>query len=80
MYHFSILFLIELRACRDVRIDHQKIELFFALFLMNGTQQHAVGLHAHHGSRREVHDGDQRLSDELLRLIEGVNSAKITLF
>ena len=75
MYHFSILFLIELCACRDVRIHHQKIELFLALFLMDSGEKHAVALHAHHGSRRQVGDGDQRLSDELLRLIEGVNSA-----
>jgi len=56
--------------------NHQEIKPFLAPFLVERGKQHAVALHAHHGSGRQVRDGDQRLSDELLRLVECVDSAE----
>ena len=59
-----------------MRIHHQEVELLLSLFLMDRGEQHAVGLDSHHGSRWEVGDGDQCLSDELFGLIEGVDTAQ----
>ena len=60
---------IQLRAGGDVGIDHQKVELFLLAFLVDGAQQHAAGLDAHHGSGGQVGDGDAGLADKLLGLI-----------
>ena len=60
---------IELCACRNVRIHHQQMQLFFAVFVMHGGDEHTAGLDAHHGPGREVRDGDAGLAYQLLRLI-----------
>ena len=57
-------------------IDHQKIELFFLPFLVNGAQKHTAGVDAHHGPERQICDGDAGLSNQLLRLIKGVDAAE----
>ena len=59
-----------------MRIDHQEMELFLLAFLVDGADQHAAALDAHHGSGWQIHDGDAGLSDELFRLIIGVNTAQ----
>ena len=66
---------IQLRASRDVVIHHQKMELLLAVFLVHRGQKHAAGVDAHHGSRREIRDGNQGLSDQLFRLVICVNTA-----
>ena len=43
---------IQLCACGNVRIDHQKMELFLLPFLMDGTEKHTAGFNTHHGSQR----------------------------
>ena len=68
--------LIELRAGRDVRIDHQQVKLFFAVFLVHGGDEHAAGVDAHHRARRQVGDGDARLADQLFRLIVHMNTGE----
>lgn len=70
------LLLIQLCAGRDVVVYHQQVQLFFALYLMDSAEQHTAGLDAHHGSRRQVGDGDQCLAYEFFRLIEGMNTGK----
>ena len=55
----------ELCAGRDAVAQHEKIQL---LVLFCG-QQHAIGLLTHHLARRQVGDGDDRLADQLLRLV-----------
>ena len=62
-------FLIQLCAGRNVRINHQQMELFFAVFVMHGGDQHAAGVDAHHLARGQVDDGDSGLADELLGLV-----------
>ena len=57
-------------------INHQQMELFLAVFVMHGGEQHAAGFYAHHGTGRQVRDGDQRLAHQLLRLVIGVDSAQ----
>ena len=52
------------------------MELFLLTFLVNGGDQHAAALDAHHGSRGQIHDGDAGLADQLFGLIIGVNTAQ----
>ena len=59
-----------------MRIYHQKVKFLLALFLVNGGDKHAVGLHAHHGSRRKVGDGDAGLAHQVLRLIERMDAGQ----
>ena len=66
----------QLGAGRDVVVHHQKMELFLAISLVDRRQEHATGVDPHHGSRREIGDGDQGLSDQFFRLIISMNSGK----
>ena len=61
--------LVQLRAGGDPVIHHQEIQAFVTVLLMNGGDQHTLGINAHHLSGRQVHDGDGRLADQLFRLI-----------
>ena len=65
----------ELCAGGDVRIDHQQMQLFFAVFVMHGGDKHTAGIDAHHRTRRQVGYSDAGLSNQLLRLIIIVNTA-----
>ena len=68
---------IQLRPCRDVVIHHEKMKLFLPVALIDRREQHAAGLNAHHGARRQVRDCNQRLSDQLFRLVVSANAAEI---
>ena len=57
-------------------IKHQKVELFFSFFMMNGADQHAAGLDAHHGSGRQICDCNTGLANQFFRLVICVNSAQ----
>ena len=59
-----------------MRIEHQKMKLFHALLVVNRRDQHAAGVDAHHGSGRQIHDGNARLADQFLRLVILVNAGK----
>ena len=65
---------IQLCAGRDVVVHHQKMQRFLAVSLVHRGQEHAAGVDSHHRSRREIRDGDQSLSDQLFRLVIGVNA------
>ena len=67
---------IQLSTRRDVGINHQKMEFLLLAFLMNGADQHTAGFDAHHGSGRQIRDGDAGLTDQLFRLIICVNTAQ----
>lgn len=67
---------IELRASRNMGIDHQQVQLLLAFLLVDGGEEHAAGINAHHRARRQVGDGDERLADQLFRLIERVDAGK----
>lgn len=45
------------------------MELFLAVLVMDGGDQHTAGVDAHHGSGGQVGDGDAGLAHQLLRLI-----------
>ena len=57
-------------------IHHQKMKLLFSLFLVNSAKQHSTGFNSHHGSWRQVGDGDQGLADQFFRLVVSVDSGK----
>ena len=54
---------IRLCACRNVRINHQQMQLFFAVFVMHGRDEHTTGINAHHRTGRQVRNGDAGLSN-----------------
>ena len=58
----SLMFLAKFCARGDRVVDHHKVQLFLALFGVDGGKEHAAGLKAHHLSRRQVHDRDERLT------------------
>ena len=48
--------LIELCTGRNMVVYHQEMELFLALLVMYGTDQHTAGVNAHHRSWRQIDD------------------------
>ena len=50
-------------------INHQQMQLFFAVFVMHGGDEHTAGINAHHGSGGQVGDGDAGLAHQLFRLV-----------
>ena len=66
---------IQLRPRRDVVIHHEKMKLFLPVALVDGREQHTAGLNAHHGARRQIRDCNQGLSNQLFRLVVGVDAA-----
>ena len=52
------------------------MQLFFAVFVMHGGDQHTAGIDAHHGTGRQGGDGHTGFAHQLLRLIVVVNAAQ----
>ena len=52
------------------------MELFSAFLVMDGGNEHTLRGNAHHGSRRQIRDGDAGLADELFRLVVLVDTGK----
>lgn len=73
--HNSCL-LIQFCACRDMIIHHQQVQLLLAVLLAHCGKQHTAGVNAHHGTRRQVGDGDQRLTHQLFRLVISMDTGK----
>lgn len=59
-----------------MRVEHQKVQLFSAFLVMDGGDEHTLRGNAHHGSRRQIRDGDAGLADELFRLVVLVDTGK----
>ena len=57
-------------------IYHKQMELFFAVFMMHGGDEHTAGIDTHHRARREVRDSDAGLAYQLLRLVIVVNTTQ----
>ena len=47
----------------------------YANFFMDGREEHAAGVDAHHSSRWKICDSDKSLSNQFFRLIICVNTA-----
>ena len=52
------------------------MQLFLAVFVMHGGDEHTAGVDAHHGPRREVRDGDAGLAHERFRLVIGMDAGE----
>ena len=57
-------------------INHQQMKLFFAFLRMNSGNKHAAGFDAHHGTRRQIGDGNAGLPNQFLRLIISMDTAQ----
>ena len=68
--------LVQLRSCRDMVIHHQQIQLLLAILFAHSRQQHTAGINSHHGSRRKIRNRNQRLANQLFRLVEHMNTAQ----
>ena len=56
LYIFILDWSVQLRARRDVVVHHEEVQLLVlaVLQIVDGREQHAAGLDAHHGARRAV--------------------------
>ena len=72
----GLSFLIKLCACWDVWINHEEVELFFVVALIDGADEHAAGVDAHHWAWWQVGDGDQGFADEFFWLVVLTDAAK----
>ena len=68
--------LIHFSARWNVRIEHQKMQLFSAFLVVNSRDQHAAGVDAHHGPGWQIRNGDARFADQLFRLVVFVDAGK----
>ena len=69
-------FKIELRAGGDAVVHHQEVQAFLTFLVVDGADDHAAGVDAHHGARRQVGDGDERLAHQRFRLVVLVDAAE----
>ena len=70
------LVLIELRAGGDAVVHHQEVQAFLTFLVVDGADDHAAGVDAHHGSGRQIHDGNAGFSDQFFRLVVFVDAGK----
>mgnify|MGYP007134718610 CR=1 FL=1 len=61
--------LAELGACRDARIELQKIQALFIALGMHSADEHAARVDTHHLARRKVSNGNERLAHQILGLV-----------
>ena len=73
---FTPFALAKLCSRRDFIIHHNKVEDLLTLLGVDSREQHAAALVAHHLARGQVDDGDERLADKLLRLVELVDAGE----
>ena len=66
---FFHCFLVELGAGGDIVVDQQEVEAFLPINMVNGGNEHAAGIDAHHLARGQVDDGNGGLADKILGLI-----------
>ena len=59
-----------------MRVEHQKMELFDAFLVVDGGDEHALRGNSHHGSWRQICDGDARFADQFFRLVVFVDTGK----
>ena len=52
------------------------MEFFHTFLVVDGGDQHAAGVDAHHGSGRQIHDGNARFADEFFRFVVFVDPGK----
>ena len=73
---FFHCFLVELGAGRDIVVDQQEVESLLPINMVNGGNEHAAGIDAHHLARGQVDDGNGGLADKILGLIIVVDAGE----
>ena len=68
--------LVQLCTGGDVGVYHQQVELFGSGLLVDGGNEHAAGINAHHLPGGKIYDGDAGLAHQLLRLVILVDAAE----
>ena len=74
--HFIYKKSIKLCAGGDVVIHHQQMQLLLAFLGVDGRKEHTARFDAHHGSGRQIGDGNESLADQLFRLIVSMDAAE----
>jgi len=59
-----------------VVIQHDQVQLLFALLVVDSANQHSTGINAHHRTRGKIGDCKQGLSYQLFGLIIGMNTGE----
>ena len=67
---------IQLGPSRDVIIHHQEMQVFFAVSLVDGADDHAAAVDAHHFAWWQVGDGDEGFADEFLWFVVFVDAGE----
>ena len=67
---------IQLGPCGDTVIQQEEVQPFLALLVVDGGDEHAAGVNAHHLPGGQVGDGHRRLPHQLLGLIVVVDAAE----
>lgn len=57
-------------------VDHEEMQVFFAVFLVDGADDHAAAVDAHHFAWWQVGDGDEGLADEFLWFVVFVDAGE----
>ena len=67
---------VQLSTCRDVGVYHEAVELLHALLVVDGGDDHAAGIDAHHLPGGKVGDGNEGLAHQFLRLVGIVDTTE----
>ena len=73
---FFHCFLVELGAGGDIVVDQQEVESLLPINMVNGGNEHAAGIDAHHLARGQIDDGNGGLADKILGLIIVVDAGE----
>ncbi len=57
-------------------VDDEEVQVFFAVFLVDGADDHAAAVDAHHFAWWQVGDGDQGFADEFLWFVVVVDAGE----
>ena len=68
--------LVQLGAGGNAIAHHEEVETFLAVLLVNGGDEHAARVDAHHLARGQVGDRDERLVHQILGLVIPVNAGE----
>ena len=76
VFRFTDAASIQLGSRRNMVVDHQQMEIFLAVFLVDGADDHATAVDAHHFAWWQVGDGDQGFADEFLWFVVVVDAGE----
>lgn len=57
-------------------VDHEQVQIFLAVLLVDGADDHAAAVDAHHFAWWQVGDGDEGFADEFLWFVVVVDAGE----